>query len=93
MVVSFREKKANGCSLPFAAFWDSTAPTPTSEASTSTMNGRAGSAWQRMGAVVKRCFRTLKALEGGIALPSLCSDGSSDGAESLDKLPIEVGEP
>ena len=46
-----------------------------------------------MGAVVKRCFRTLKALEGGIALPSLCSDGSSDGAESLDKLPIEVGEP
>jgi len=41
---------------------DRTAPMPVSEASTSTMNCRAGSGWSRTGAVVNRSLSTAKAV-------------------------------
>ena len=41
--------------------WDRGAPTPVSDASTSTTNWREGSGKMRIGAVVKRCLRSLKA--------------------------------
>ncbi len=41
--------------------WDRTAPTPTSETSTSTINCRSGSGRQRTGAEMKRDLRTSKA--------------------------------
>ena len=41
--------------------WDSTAPTPLSEASSSTTNWQAGSGWMRMGAEAKQFLRSLKA--------------------------------
>ncbi len=41
--------------------WDSTAPTPREEASTSTMKGIVGSGWRRAGAVQKEAFSFWKA--------------------------------
>ncbi len=41
--------------------WDSMAPTPVVEASTSTLNRTLGSGWRRMGAVLKAVLSFLKA--------------------------------
>lgn len=49
------EKKAQGWTLlSLAERWEGTAPTPTSEASTSTMNCLLGSGWIKMRAEVNR---------------------------------------
>ena len=62
-VLGFRlEKKAQGCSFwSVATVWDRTAPTPTSETSTSNTNCRSGSGMTRMGAEVNCSFRAWKA--------------------------------
>ena len=61
-VNSLREKKAHGWTFwSFADRCDRTAPTPVSEASTSTMNWRSGSGKMRIGAKVKRVFKSLNA--------------------------------
>lgn len=53
--------KAQGCPLLLVEeTWESTAPTPTTEASASTMNCRAGSDWMSVVAAVKQAFRSWK---------------------------------
>ncbi len=56
------EKNAQGCTLSSeVARWDSTAPTPTSDASTSTTNWRVGSGARRMGAETMRLLSLVNA--------------------------------
>ena len=49
-----REKRARMYLIVRGSMWDNTAPTPTSDASTSTTNCRVGSGATRMGAETKR---------------------------------------
>ncbi|XP_070849822.1 Fc receptor-like protein 5 [Chaetodon trifascialis] len=57
-----REKKAQGCNFRSEGErWDRTAPTPESEASTSTTNCAVGSGWDKTGAETNKDFNLAKA--------------------------------
>lgn len=89
--------KAQGCNFPSSPLCDRMAPTPTSEASTSTTKGLSGSGIKRMGAEVKRCLSSSKGPTASRTAENLnssslgqCSQGSHHRPEVHNESPIEV---